>query len=63
MNVYILDSPFPPIRIIILSFSALFQPVLLDVQMEEHSILEPVHVTVQMATVGIHVKVSTLHTV
>ena len=36
------------------------QPVLWHVRMEGHSIQEPVHVTVQMATVGIPVGVSTL---
>ena len=37
-----------------------FQPVLLHVRMEGHSMKRPVHVTVQMATVGQLVEVSAL---
>ena len=37
-----------------------FQPVLLHVRMEGHSMKGPVHVTVQMATVGQLVEVSAL---
>ena len=45
-----------------LSYS-LVQPVLGHVKMEGHSMLEPVHVAVQMATVDPPVEVSALHEV
>ena len=44
----------------LLSFT-LLQPVLGHVRMEGHSMQQTVHATVQMATVGIAVKVSALH--
>ena len=44
----------------LLSVLYMFQPVLGHVRMEGHSIQKPVHVTVQMATVGLPVELTKL---